>query len=342
MPAALLATMPICQETIIIRLGTPMAQKIGFLLLPRFSMLSLMSALEPLRVANRYIDDHYEWQFIGASNTAVTASNGIPVSVTAMSEVRDLGRLFVCASYAPQAGVTPSITQWLKHRGRTGAHIGALESGCHALAAADLLNNHSTALHWESQAAFHETYPHLQLSNDIFNDDGKRFTCAGGSACLDLVLHQITQDHNRDIADQVARCLIHQRQSEVGTGQDSLVMHTLQQKRLSPVIDAMAAHIEDPLDGPELAAIQKVSERTLQRQFKQAFGMPPRSCYLQMRLQRARQLLHESNLSVMQVGIACGFGSNENFCRQYKTMYGHPPSRDRKMDIGMAAYKAIG
>ena len=318
-----------------------MPRKIGFLLLPRFSMLSLMSALEPLRVANRFVEDHYQWLFIGPNNTAVPASNGIPVSVTAIAEIKHLDRLFVCASYAPQAGLTAPIINWLKHRGRTGTHMGSLESGCHALAAADLLNNHNTAMHWESQPAFHETYPHLKLSNNIFNDDGKRFTCAGGSACLDLVLHQISRDHDNQTADRVTSSLIHQRQSEAEVGQGSLLLKTPQQQVLRPVIDAMAAHMEEPLEGSALAAIQKVSERTLQRQFKQAFGMSPRSCYLQMRLQRARQLLHESHLSVMQVGLACGFGSNENFCRQYKAMFSHPPSRDRKLDYGVVSYAPL-
>lgn len=314
-----------------------MTRKVGFLLLPRFSMLSLMSALEPLRVANRFAGNLYEWSFIGATTDAelgdaVPASNGIPVSVIPMSEINKLDRLFVCASYAPQDYLSPAITHWLKHRAREGTHIGALETGCYALAAADLISNHNTAMHWESQAAFNETYPSLSLCHSIFNDDGKRFTCAGGSGSMDLVLHQISQDQDEQLADRVANSLIHQRHHQSEVSQRSVLLHSPQQQALSPVVDAMAANIEHPLEAAELASIQKVSERTLQRQFKQAFGLAPRTWYLQMRLQRARQLLHESNLSVMQVGIACGFGSNENFCRQYKTMFGHPPSRDRKLD----------
>jgi AraC family carnitine catabolism transcriptional activator len=322
-------------------MDTIMTRKVGFLLLPRFSMLSLMSALEPLRVANRFAGELYQWSFIGATTDpelgdAVLASNGIPVSVTPMGEINKLDRLFVCASYAPQDHLSPAITNWLKHRARQSTHIGSLETGCYALAAADLIHNHNTAMHWESQAAFNETYPKLNLCNSIFNDDGKRFTCAGGSASMDLVLHQISQDQNEQLADRVASSLVHQRYQQEEVGQRSILLHSPQQIALKPVIEAMAANIEIPLEGVALAAIQKVSERTLQRQFKQAFGMPARSWYLQMRLQRARQLLHESNLTVMQAGIACGFGSNENFCRQYKTMFGHPPSRDRKLDYASA------
>ena len=313
-----------------------MSKQVGFLLLPRFSMLSLMSALEPLRVANRFAGDLYEWQFIGSSNSiedgAVQASNGIPVAVEDMANISKLDRLFVCASYDPQQAIDQQLINWLKHRGREGTHIGSLETGCYALAAAGLMDKHTIAMHWESQAAFNETYPSLNLCNSIFNDDDKRFSCAGGSSSMDLVLHQVSQDQDEELADRIASSLIHERHQDAEAGQRSLLLHTPQQQALRPVIEAMAENIEHPLDGAELAAIQSVSERTLQRQFKQAFGMPPRTWYLQVRLQRARQLLHESNLSVMQAGIACGFGSNENFCRQYKQMFGHPPSRDRHLD----------
>lgn len=313
-----------------------MSKQVGFLLLPRFSMLSLMSALEPLRVANRFAGKLYKWQFIGSSSSiedgAVQASNGIPVSVADMAQISKLDRLFVCASYDPQDPIDQQLINWLKHRAREGTHIGSLETGCYALAAAGLLDKHTIAMHWESQAAFNETYPNLTLCNSIFIDDNKRFSCAGGSSSMDLVLHQVSQDQDEELADRIASSLIHERHQDAEVGQRSLLLHTPQQQALRPVIEAMAENIEQPLDGAELAAIQRVSERTLQRQFKQAFGMPPRTWYLQVRLQRARQLLHESNLSVMQAGIACGFASNENFCRQYKHMFGHPPSRDRHLD----------
>ena len=313
-----------------------MTLKVGFLLLPRFSMLSLMSALEPLRVANRFAGNVYQWSFVGSLAGAVPASNGIPVSVYPMHDSHKFDRLFVCASYSPQDNISLDIIKWLKHRAREGTHIGSLETGCYALAAAELLHQHTTAMHWESQAAFNETYPTLSLCNRTFNNDGKRFTCAGGSASIDLVLHQISQDQNEQLADQVASSLIHQRHRQQEVGQRTLLLHNPQQQAMRPVIEAMASNIEQPLEVKQLAAIQKMSERTLQRQFKQAFGLPPRSWYLQLRLQRARQLLHESNLSVMEIGIACGFGSNENFCRQYKAMFGHPPSRDRKLDYASA------
>ena len=78
-----------------------------FHLVPRFSMISLYGALEPLRVANRFAERKFSWRFISADGKPVSASNDIPVSVS--GSLADVGRptmVVVCASYEPEQGIT--------------------------------------------------------------------------------------------------------------------------------------------------------------------------------------------------------------------------------------------
>src|SRR4029450_8014901 len=98
-----------------------MSRDIALLLIPRFSMIALFSALEPLRVANRFAGEAFSWRFVALDGAAVAASNGIPVSVSASLDA--IGRpdvVIACASYDQEAGMTRPVFNELRRLARNG------------------------------------------------------------------------------------------------------------------------------------------------------------------------------------------------------------------------------
>src|SRR5699024_11247734 len=91
--------------------------RISFLLLPDFSMMAFVSAVEPLRVANRMAGRQlFAWQILSVDGAPVTASNGMTVIADAAYDtVRQLPLLFVCASFEPERFAPRPLRVWLRH-----------------------------------------------------------------------------------------------------------------------------------------------------------------------------------------------------------------------------------
>jgi transcriptional regulator GlxA family with amidase domain len=94
----------------------------------------------------------------------------------------------------------------------------------------------------------------------------------------------------------------------------------------------MEANIEEPMSLDELAASIGVSRRQIERLFKRHLDQVPTKYYLAVRLRRARELLLQTSMSIMEITTACGFQSPPHFSKCYRNVFGHPPSAERQMD----------
>jgi AraC family carnitine catabolism transcriptional activator len=182
-----------------------MSQDVYFLLMPGFSALGFISALEPLRVANRFRGELYRWHILSADGGAVLASNGMSVNADAALEPLKKGAtLLVVAGFEPLQFATPALEHWLRRLDHEGVTLGAIDTGACVLAEAGLLDGHRLTLHWEAIDAFKEAYPHLSVTQELFEIDRRRITCAGGTASIDLMLDLIAQAHGPELAIQVS------------------------------------------------------------------------------------------------------------------------------------------
>ena len=315
-------------------------QEVVFVLLPKFSMIALYGALEPLRVANRFAGQVFTWRFISLDGEPVAASNEIPVSVSGpLSAVGRPSLAIFCASYEPEKHFGRQVFAKLRALARSGVPLGGVDTGQFLLAEAGLLDGYRVALHWESLPGFRESYPQTDATTALYEIDRDRMTCAGGAASIDMMLEHIARTHDRNLAITAADQLIHFRFSD-GTGEARLppqVRYQIDHPRLLKVVEAMEGNTEEPLDIPSLARIGGVSTRQMERLFTQHIGMAPKRFYQQMRLDRAERLLNYSHMSVTDVAVACGFPSLEHFTRSYKARFGAPPSRHRRTgaNVGM-------
>jgi AraC family carnitine catabolism transcriptional activator len=295
-------------------------------------MIGLFSAIEPLRIANGLSGKKlFSWELISENGEAVTASNGMSLNTdVALDACKDVDSLVVVASFDPQLHESKKILTWLKQLSRKGTHLGAIDTGAHLLAKAGLLEGYRITMHWDAAPAFVEEFPAIEVTDELFEIDRNRFTCAGGTASIDMMVHLITLKCGRDFALEVCEQCIHTGIRSEGVKQRIQLTTKLgiQNTKLLKLIHAMEDHIQNPLEAQALAAIVNLSTRQVERLFKKYLQETPSSYYLKKRLERAHQLLTQSTLSVMDVAVACGFNSAAHFSRVYKQQFGRPPTQD--------------
>ncbi len=317
------------------------AEPVGFLLVPQFSMMAFSSAVEPLRVANRLAARPlFSWHAYSLDGAPVPASNGIAIPVeAAVSDVRAIPTLILCAGFEPRRYEDKALLASLRRLARGGTRLGALDTGPHILAAAGLLDEARVTMHWEAVSAFREEYPHIDVSDELFETDGRCFTCAGGTAAIDMMLDMIGRKHGAALAVAVSEQFIHHRIRDRRDHQRMALASRLgvANAKLLKIVDLMERNIERPIANEDLAAAGDVSMRQLERLFRQHLSTTPSSYYLALRLKRARELLRQTDLSVVEIAMASGFSSASCLSRSYRAHFGLAPRQDRRERLSVPA-----
>ena len=305
-----------------------------FLTLPNYTMIALSSAIDPLRMANRLTQrDAYAWTLATLDGKPAVASNGLAMSPTVpLDAVEPADIVFVVGGIQVEQAVTPPLLGALRRLAQRHVTLGSLCTGGYALAKAGLLDQYKAVIHWENMSALREEFPRVFFSDQLFVIDRDRYTCTGGVAPLDLMMHIIREHHGRSIAPLISEQFILER---IRNDQDR--QHIPLQARVGlfheNLIEAaalMEANIEEPLSLDEIAALVGVSRRQIERLFKRYVGQVPTKYYLDMRLRRARELLLQTAMSIMEIAVACGFQSPPHFSKCYRSLFGHTPSAERQ------------
>ncbi len=312
----------------------PMPETLHFLLLPGFSALGCMSAIEPLRVANRFRPDLYRWQLLSMDGAPVLASNGVALNAdAAFAEVERADTVFVIAGFEPLARYTRTLGDWLRRQHLGGATIGGIDTGSFVLAEAGLFDpSHTLTLHWEALAAFRERYPRLNATQELFETGERRITCAGGTASIDMMLELIGRRHGADLAATISEQFVVGRIRQHSDRQrlEIAARYGVHNRKLIQVIGAMERHTETPLSSDALAQDVGITRRQLERLFSSILNDTPTRFYMQLRLDRARELLQQTDMTITAICVACGFESPSHFSRSYRARFGASPRNDRQ------------
>ena len=308
--------------------------KVGFLLIPNFSMLAFASAIEPLRAANRMSGDTlFSWIVASPDGMQSRASNHVKTEVDGDSTILvDCHIVFVCAGLDVKAQSDKSILNMLRRLDRQGAVIGAICTGTYLMAAAGLLDDRRCTIHWENIDGLAEEFPLLEITNELFEIDDTRITCSGGTASLDMILYMIGQIHGQTLAAQVSDQFIHDRIRDPSDRQRMELRSRLgvSHPKLLAVVDYMEQGLEEPLSQTELAQKANLSTRQLERLFRKYLSTTPTRYYLNLRLARARHLLRQTSMSILSIALACGFVSASHFSKCYREVYGRTPRAERQ------------
>lgn len=304
-----------------------------FVLLDNFTMLCFACAIECLRIANRMSGRKlYAWKLAGEGGEVATCSNGTAFKLDMdFDEVSREDVILVCGGIDVQRATTKKLINWLRREARRGTTMGGLCTASHALAAAGLLDGRKATIHWENQDSFAEEFEAVTLTKSVFVMDGNRYTTAGGTSSIDLMLKIIANDYGEELAGTVADQLIY---SSIRTDQDTqrLSIPTrigVRHPKLSQVIQMMEHNLEEPISPAVLAEDVGMSTRQLERLFRRYLNRSPKRYYMELRLQKARNLLMQTDMSVINVALACGFASPSHFSKCYRAHYSTTPYRER-------------
>jgi transcriptional regulator GlxA family with amidase domain len=305
---------------------------IGFVLVPGFASIAFSSAIEALRVSNRYLSEKIKYFVASVDGRPCPDTGGIPVGVQGGLElVEDAGTVIVCANVDAENFATADMTSLLRRLAARKVMLGSIDTGAHLLGRAGLLDGYRATLHWEDQPAFHERYPNVMLTENLYEFDRDRFTCAGGTAGIDMILHAVRAVHGAVIAQRVSEHFLVSRMRESNEPQrpDVALRFGAHHPKVVKAIEIMEQRLEEPLQTNRVAAAVGLSARQLLRLFRDQIGTSPARLYLHLRLERARRLLRQSDLSILDTAVACGFESASHFTRAYSKQFGHPPRRER-------------
>ena len=309
---------------------------IAVLVLPSFNAMATMALLDPFRAANYLAGaPRYRWDILSLGGGALTASNGLQLGATLpLAEAgQDHDLVFVSSSWTPEAHRDPRVLGWLRACARRRALLGGIDTGAFLLAYAGLLTGRGVTVHYEHVAAFRELFPELAVSEALYTIDGERATCCGGTAASDLALELIRRADGDGLANAAARYIFHDRLRSGAEGQ--LPAHRepvgyTAPARLRQAILRMESNLETPLPLAAIAASVELSQRQLERLFRAHTGVTPVQYYLEVRLDRARGMVTQTELPLLEIAVACGFNSEEYFSRAYRRRFGLAPSKDRR------------
>lgn len=316
--------------------GDPAARGTGpavvaFVLLPGFDLLSLTAGREPFRHANRHGQGAcFRILHVSCDGQPVLSAQDIALPVdTGLTDALEADLTLVFGAGTAAEAVPPALPAQLRRLWRMGKTVGAVQGGVVALAQAGVLSGTRFAARPEQVAMLQGRFPGLLHVDQLYAIHNRILTCTGGLAAADLSLRVIHDLAGPSVAQDVMLACQMTAIRDEATPQAiqsvSLVAtRNPYLRRALRWVDRNFAR-EDCLSSmPEAAG---TSARHLQRLFKEHLGLRPFKYLLDLRLNRARVLLTETDLSVTDVAEACGFGTGGTFARYFRQRFGVNPSR---------------
>ncbi|MBZ9538908.1 GlxA family transcriptional regulator [Modicisalibacter tunisiensis] len=308
-------------------------RQVGFVLLPGFSLLAQACALEPLHVANRLAGERlYTPLIFSLDGRAVKSAAELALSPNSVagSDAGSLDLLLVCAP-SQGVGAHPELEAWLTRLAGRGVALGGVAGGTEVLARAGVLDGYRATLPWQNLEAFARAHPAVRVGHQLFEIDRDRLSCGGGTAAMDMMMTLIGQHHGQRLAERISEHFVCER-IRMGDEPQHVPLRARLGHAPQSLVDAVAlmeSNIEEPLTTHELAEHLGISRRQLERLFKKYLQAVPSRYYLDLRLQRARKLLRETDQAVGDIALQTGFSSGAHFSTAYRNHFGMTPREER-------------
>lgn len=276
---------------------------------------------QPLRLAARSVGPSFQLDVCSPQQLVDNPAGGWHLALLVADEA--------------QAAPPPALMRAVIERLRAAPYWGAVGAGVLWLAQAGLMGGVRIALPWALYADTESIAARAILTPHLFEIDGVHLSCCGGAASADFALTLIDALYGADVQAEVkeALCIDRVRGHEERQRVALQARFGALQPKLSEAVTLMEANIEEPLSTDDIAGLVGLSRRQLERLFKQYLGSLPSRYYLELRLQRARQLLLETNSSIVQVGLMCGFSSGSHFSTAFGTLFGNTPREERQRKL---------
>ncbi|MDH3388021.1 MAG: GlxA family transcriptional regulator [Gammaproteobacteria bacterium] len=308
--------------------------RITLLVLPESSMMSMASALDTMRAANRIASrELFEWQIATLNGNPARLTCDLTIEPDAILDADSSGDvLIVIASFNQQHHAGPAHLKLIKRVSRNFSAVGGIEAGSWILARSGLLERRSATTHWEDLEEFANRFPAVNCKPDRFVIDGKVFTTGGASPTFDFMLYLIRKRYGYPLAIEVSSAFIYDGVHSATDTQPlvSLGMLENSEPRVAAAIHVMEQYIDEPIPTARVARKVNLSIRMLEYLFRQTLNMSPAAYYRRLRLQTARRMVVDTRLRLQEIAIRTGFNSLSSFSRLFRNHYQQTPGECRK------------
>jgi len=307
-------------------------RRVGLVLQPGFSTLALAGLVDSLAAVNALQGDAaYRSECLSAAGGPVASAAGLQVQTQGWALAAHWHAVFIVMADAgpADAQLSAQLNAWAAE----GVVLGGIDAGAAALAAAGQLDGLRACADWALLDALADAHPAVAWASGLWEiaADGRRLSCAGNTASLDLACAWLAGLHGERVGEELVQALglkgWRPRDERQRAGYSE--QRGAGSPKLAEALALMEANLAEPLPTEEVARLVGVSRRQLERLFKQHLDTLPSRYYLQARLARAQRLLQQSSQSILQIGLSCGFSSGPHFSNAYKTHFGHTPRDER-------------
>ncbi|WP_269585928.1 GlxA family transcriptional regulator [Roseibium sp. Sym1] len=306
---------------------------VTFLLLDDFSHIAFACAVEPLRIANLLQGEEiYRWRVASVNGERAVCSNRTVTLVDqGLADLPLRSSLFLVTGQNVGDRATPEVLAFLRRERARGTKIGAICSGAYVLARAGLLKDRRAAIHWSFHDSFQENFPDVELCRNVFVADETFVTASGGTAAADLMLHLIGETHGMDLAAAIADMMVYSgvRPADASQQISLQARHGIRNPHIAEAIRLLNESAPYYLPTSEIARKIGISTRQLERLFQKHLKVSPKKFAIQQKLTRARNLLLQTEQSVSEIALACGYESPSHFIRTYQNRFGVTPHTQR-------------
>lgn len=309
-------------------------RKIGFLLVDGYALMSVASAIEPLRAANLLGgSEYFQLTYYSQNAGRARASCGAYIETEPLGILSNqVDLLLVAAGTNLDEAENTAFYAQLRKLAAHGVALGGISGGGALLAKAGLMEERRFTVHWEHFEELNALSDGYFLERRIFVIDRNRYSCAGGVASLDMMLALVKSELGVELATTVSDWLVHSgmRSADEPLRSRYLGSNTGVNSCVTAAVDLMESHVSDLLTLDQIAMLAGVSSRKLQRNFKSDLGISVMRCYMDIRLHKADELLRKTRMAVAQVAFSTGFVDQAHFASVYREKFGFSPTERRK------------
>ena len=311
--------------------GATSTVRVGFLLLEHFSLPAFTQVLDTIVTANLLRPKLFSSRTFGMSNGEVVSDLGLvirPDDHIDCSAIKDLDLLVICGGYRTELKATDQLISLLRTASDLGVSLAGLWNGAWFLGRAGLLEGYRCAIHPEHRPALAEFCKATQVSSEPYLIDRDRLTASSPSGAFHMALDWIKSLHDKALVEGIEDILAFEesRYRRIKPAENICVSAPLRE-----VVKLMDANLEEPLELEQLAVYAGRSRRQLERLFREQLGTTPQRYYLELRITEARRLLQHTELSQVEILVACGFVSPSHFSKCYSSYFGYRPSKEVRL-----------
>ncbi|MHC8394328.1 GlxA family transcriptional regulator [Pseudomonas sp. LB3P93] len=311
--------------------GTLQTVRAGFLLLEHFSLPAFTQALDTVITANLLRPESFSSRTFGLNEGEVVSDLGLVIRPDACIDcaaIKALDLLVICGGYRTELKASEGLISLLRTASDHGVSLAGLWNGAWFLGKAGLLDGYRCAIHPEHRPALADFCKATQVSSEPYIIDRDRLTASSPSGAFHMALDWIKGLYGKALVEGIEDILAFEesRYRRIKPTENVCVSAPLRE-----VVKLMDANLEEPLELEQLAVYAGRSRRQLERLFKEQLGTTPQRYYMELRITEARRLLQHTELSQVDVLVACGFVSPSHFSKCYSSYFGYRPSKEKRL-----------